>query len=280
MLWGVVLSVVLIWLVIFYLTTGLKKGTTQAWGDVVRSLANIFSIQFVLIRYLLIGLQPTLENSPYVVTGLVTSAISYNVLDTCLMFKTNYKYMEIFTFHHMMVILGALLPVVSGSYYELYLNGAIVEWSSGLYNVQALYQAKWIGKNWSETQQKIWNNTYRILFNLIRIIGIGGMVENYYADSAKTAPIYNFIYLLVVLGIGIFSVYAALDMFNCHKIIGQGSPFENMDDLQQPCSYCKKDAIQIMHDQRGCKPVCQHHFNWRSLQSSMIRGHSKDCHQQ
>lgn len=47
------------------------------------------------------------------------------------------------------------------------------------------------------------------------------------------------------------------------------------------CAYqhalgCFKDATRLVHDHRGCLPVCDDHARWRST-TSCLMGHSPEC---
>jgi hypothetical protein len=59
--------------------------------------------------------------------------------------------------------------------------------------------------------------------------------------------------------------------------------FEHITPYTGPvvtCSYsmldCTQQAQHVVHDKRGCLPVCSFHARWRST-TSCLMGHSSDC---
>lgn len=43
------------------------------------------------------------------------------------------------------------------------------------------------------------------------------------------------------------------------------------------CYMCGNPSTTLIHDARGCKPVCDAHLTWR-MQQSYFKGHEPDCY--
>lgn len=199
-------GVAFFWALLFYFTVQYK------WGDVLRSLTNIAFIQTVFIADLFPPYYVTLATCPWLVTAVVTSAVSYNICDIINMIRTRYPETGIFIFHHLMVIFGALLPIWSGRYFEIYVYGAEIEWTSIAYNIHSLFILGYIGSRWSAEKKKDAYTAYILFYSIVRTIAIGMMYGLYLSERALAPFWANAIYLIISTGISIFSLFSVLDM--------------------------------------------------------------------
>ena len=202
----VIAAVVSFWTLVFILTVRYK------WGDVFRSLINIGFIQLLLLADLFPPHYVTPQHNPLLVTIVVTSAVSYNTGDIINMLRTHYVQTGRFIFHHTMVILGALLPVLCRQYNEVYIYGAMVEWTSIAYNINSIYNLGYIGQHWSEQHKKDAYTAYVLFYSIVRTIAIGMMFGLYYTERVLAPWWANVIYLTVTIGIFVFSVLSVFQM--------------------------------------------------------------------
>lgn len=194
------------WIVVFILTEPYK------WRYVFRSLCNIGFIQLVFLVDLFPPYYVTLDTHPWLVTAVITSAVSYNACDCVNMILTKYPQTGIFLFHHIMVILGALLPIVSNRYWEAYVYGGEIEWTSIAYNIEAMYELGYIGQHWSSQHKKDAFTAYVLFYSIVRIIALGMMYELYFNERVFAPWWANAIYLIMTTGILLFSFVSVLDM--------------------------------------------------------------------
>ena len=125
--------------------------------------------------------------------------------------------------HHVLVMAGAVVPLMSGYYLGVYYVGAVrrtsgvlpmfeqvIEWTSLLYNVRVLASTGRLDR--LETGVVDWQQMYVLAYTWIRIIGCCELFRDIAAESAA-APIYATVTMLAVgFGISVFSAYAIADM--------------------------------------------------------------------
>lgn len=202
----IVLSVVAFWVSVFVLTVSKK------WGDIFRSLLNILAIQSIFIADQFAPYHVTYSTRPWLVTAVATSACSYNLCDIINMLRTGYNQTAIFGFHHAMVILGALLPIVSGQYYEMYVYGGVVELTSIAYNINAMYQLGYIGQHWSKQEKDDAYTAFVLFYSIVRTHALGAMLWLYQTEHHLASALTNSLYLAVTFGIIVFSVISVFEM--------------------------------------------------------------------
>lgn len=207
----------------------------------IRSLINLFILQFIvldigadramkqmLFRILRFHPDPTsIDNSKsphrfiqsrflYVISA---SVVSYNIVDIIYMMirYSLYNYslanLLIYGFHHLCLVTGILLPMVTQSYYVLGIIGWICELSSIAFNIKLLIQyhpeilIDWFPWPMFHLFMKI---LYIVTFTIVRIMV---NVAFYTCYNPKESKPINRIYQFVCICIGSFNVVAILTMW-------------------------------------------------------------------
>lgn len=213
--WWIFACVGLAWLLVFIFTAW-YPWRKQEYGTIVRSVLNILVIQLAFFDGRCRECGGTEEAKPTWMTfAIVSSAVWYNLGD-CVLITIMPGWAEryrIFYFHHACVIIGALVPVCSDHFFDLYEVGAMYEWTSGAYNIAQLASLSFFGSGYTKAQKRAWHLLYLTFFASFRLLGAVCFLIIFWRGYEEAPLFWTIAYGGVTIGISVFSVFAVHDIY-------------------------------------------------------------------